>query len=1201
MHDLDASTSVRVPKSGASHLLARQAVLLGLLVIFAASLHAQYRTAIQGTVTDPTGAVIPDATVTLTDMATNQTVTHTSDASGVYNFNALPPDHFTLTAEKEGFNKKVLADLQLIPEQPNSVNIEMQIGSTSQSVTVNASTTPALDTETANNGVTLTANQIEHLPAYERDVTQLVQLTPGVIADGARQGSGNGFQQPGTQTGASAGGGGNLGPSSSIFATENGPSANTNGQQFENNGFTVDGISTVSAVWGGATIVTPSEESVDNVRVLSNQYDAENSRFSGAMTEVTTKAGSNQIHGSFFWQFTRPGLNAYQRWNGPSSVVSVDPVTGLPLTPEQRGLQRDTNRYNQLGGGVGGPIWKNKVFAFFSIESQNQTFPQTGTSWFTTPQLAALAPAGSIASTLLNFPGASVLGTVIGSTTCADAGLVEGVNCRTVSGGLNIGSPLTTPLGTQDLTFVNAQTPGVGGGLPAAGSAASVADIALYSTSNPTTDNFKQYYGRVDANITRQDLLTFTLYWVPSSITQFNGGLGYDLFNHDQTNNAFALIWNHTFSPTFLNEARANAAGWRWNELDSNPQAPFGLPQDQLASSGTSGTQIGSINLSRLGPGFPSHLNQWTYTYKDVATKIIHSHTVKMGGDLTRLYYLNAPINIPNYTFFNLWSLLNDAPEAEGGSFQATTGIPGGFRNDNREHIWGLFVQDDWKMRPGLTINAGLRYNYFGPLTDKNSNMGVLRFGAGTDYLTGITITSGIRAWKAQTLNFGPEMGFNWNPLMFGARFVVRGGYGLNYNEEQIANANANDFNPPGTNSVPGSSTGPTNINPNILYAASSSPTDPFGFPPNPNTITTFNSAGLPTAGAANLNALPGTMPTQYYHHYSLQIEFGMPWAMVASVGYQGSSGKHLMFNYDSNALGVLMGAPLNPLVNSINTFGSNGFSMNNAMILVLKHQFSHSFSAEGQYTWAHSSDTNSGPYFRSPYLFDPHFAYGRSDFDVRNYFKLFGVWQPVFFHANSNMLEKMAGGWTLSGIMTLHSGFGWTPVFNVGSNQLYCSLCNYGFQNIRPDFNGGAGNSTSNDAFKTGSNFSNPGAINTGTGNNMFSDNYFTVPDISASFANLPGEVALPPAPGNVGRNSFPGPGYRDVDFTFGKAFGLPNGRIIGEHAQIEIKANMFNAFNLLNINPSTISTNIANSNLGQAGSALGARVVDFQARFSF
>ena len=188
----------------------------------------------------------------------------------------------------------------------------------------------------------------------------LFSWLPGILADGSQQGSGGGFAAPGTQSGAShGGGGGNLGANSSIFATENGPSANTNGGQFENNGFTVDGISTESAVWGGATIITPSMDSIGNIQIVTNAYDAENGRFDGAMTEVTSKSGTNDLHGSIFGYFARPGLNAFQRWNGPASV------TNKSL------LLRDTDRYNQFGGSVGGPIWKNKVFAFFSYEGQN--------------------------------------------------------------------------------------------------------------------------------------------------------------------------------------------------------------------------------------------------------------------------------------------------------------------------------------------------------------------------------------------------------------------------------------------------------------------------------------------------------------------------------------------------------------------------------------------------------------------------------------------------------------------------------------------------------------------------------------------------------------------------------------------------------------------------------------------------------------
>ena len=1164
--------------------IARWCSAVLVLVILAIPAHAQYRTSIQGTVADPQGAVIPGATLTLTNKSTNETVVRTSNGEGIFNFNALPADHFTLVVERQGFQKKVLDDLQLIPEQPNSLTVQLEIGAATQTVTVNASTVPAMDTETADNGRAISENEIQHMPTFQRDVTSLIQLAPGVQADGAQQGGGGGFAAPGTQSGASHGGGGNLGPSSSIFATENGVSANTNGQQFQSNGFTVDGISTASAVWGGSTVVTPSQDSVGNVKVVTNAYDAENGRFSGAITEITSKSGTNDIHGSVFAQIVRPGLNAYQRWNGPQSVVSGTPI--------ERGLLRDSDRYNQLGGSVGGPIWKNKVFAFFNYEGQSLSTSATGTGWYyNAAALAPLAASGSIASTYLNFKGAAVLGTLIASANCSTAGLTAGVNCNNVTGGgLNIGSPLTTGLGKQDLTYVSNSTPGVGSGL------STVADIADYSTSNPTSHDFKQYNGRLDADVTGKDHASFAIYWTPASTSTYNGGLGYDLFNHSQINDAFSVIWNHTFSPTFLNEARANAAGWRYNELASNSQAPFGLPQDNVR-------QIGSINIGNLGPGYPGDLNQWTYGYKDVATKVLRTQTWKFGFDLTRLYYLNVPISEPNYTFFNLWDFMNDAPEAEGGSFQATTGFPGGYRNDNRENILGIFFQDDWKVRPNLTLSAGLRYSYFGPLTDKDNHMSVLSFGSGSALLTGIALHTGIGEWTAQKLNFGPQFGFNWSPEWFKNKLVVRGGFGLNYNQEQIANANNDDGNPPGTSSIPGSSSGPTEINPNIIYAVSSSPTNYYGYPANPSAIATFNSAGLPTkaVGGVGLSAMPGHLPTEYTEHFSLDIEYDLGHSLIANLGYEGGLGRHLLYNFNAYALGEIQGVALNPLVNSVGTFGSSGSSNNNMMLAGLKHQFSHTFSAEAQFTWAHSMDTDSGPYSEDAYLYHPAYSYGRSDFDINKSFKLFGVWQPVIFHGDQNWMEKAVGGWSLSGIMTLHSGFGWTPVFSNGSNSLYCYGC-YQYTNLRPNYLGGAGKSTSNDAFKTGSNFPNPGMVNTGTSNDQFSDNYFTVANYDSAIATSFGEVptGFIPPPG-IDRNVFPGPGYRDVGITIAKSFGLPNMRVMGENAKFEIKANMLNVFNLLNINPSDISTNIANSNLGQASGALGSRIIDIQARFSF
>ena len=232
--------------------------------------------------------------------------------------------------------------------------------------------------------------------------------------------------------------------------------------------------------------------------------------------------------------------------------------------------------------------------------------------------------------------------------------------------------------------------------------------------------------------------------------------------------------------------------------------------------------------------------------------------------------------------------------------------------------------------------------------------------------------------------------------------------------------------------------------------------------------------------GGAGLTAFPNNMPTEYVEHYSFDIEYDLGNELIANIGYEGSVGRHLIYNYDSNAYGDIMGDPLNPLISGINTFGSQGKSSNNMMLAGLKHQFSHTFSAEAQYTLGHSEDTDSGPYFRSAYLYNTAYSYGRSDFDIRNYFKIFGVWQPVFFHGSNNWAEKVAGGWSLSGIATFHSGFGWTPTFTA-PNQIYCWTCGYGYQSLRPIYLGGAGKNASNYAFETGSNFINPGTAITG------------------------------------------------------------------------------------------------------------------------
>lgn len=1154
------------------------------LSISAVAVQAQYRASIQGVVTDPTGAVIPGATLTLTNKATNQSQTSTSNGDGVYVFNALPPSHFSLVVTRPGFKKKVLSDIQIIPEQANSLNVQLSLGHTSQTVTVSGSQQPLLDTATATISGTISNNQIQHLPSFGRDVFQLAQLAPGTFGDGAQASGGGTNNLPGTNIGGT-------GPTDGIFKTENGPQIIANGGQNNSNGISIDGISTASAVWGGTTVITPSEDSVQDIKVVSNDYNAENGRFSAAQIEVTTKSGTNHVHGSLFFKADRPGLNAYQAYNGPNSMK--------PGTAADRGLLRDESRFNQFGGSLGGPLWKNKLFAFFNYETLRNNTSTTGVGWYDTPAFDKLARTGSIASRFLTIAGANVSAAGQIAATCADAGLTEGVNCRTVAGGLNIGSPLTSPLGTQDLTYVSSGNPGVGSGL------SNVPDIGEYTTINPDNVSEAQYNGRVDANVDSKDRVTFTIYWVPEDTTDYNGPIrAYNLYHHSSINDAFTGLWDHFFSPTLFNEARANAAGWRWNEIDTNPQEPFGLPTDNISQIGQLNNSTPSTTFNYFGAPGPSVFDQWTYSYQDVMTKVAGNHNIKFGGGVTRLYYLNeAPYSArPSFTFYNIWDFLNDAPESESGTFNPLTGVPTINRQDNREDLWGFFVQDDYKARPNLTLNLGLRYSYFGPFSSKDGNLSVVELGTGTGTFTNLRLRVGGNLYNSQKKNFGPQFGFAWTPTEYNSKIVVRGGFGLNYDEEEIAIAANGIGNPPAVVSPNFTSVSPTNINPNIVYAVPADVHSLLGYPPNPNTKVTYNSNNLPTTGTVAVTAFPPNLPTAYTYHYSLGMQYNPGGNWVASLGYQGSTGRHIITQLNYNVLGAVYGYPLNPRVNSVDYYNNYGNSNYNAMLAGLKHQFSHGFMADVEYDWSKSMDDGSQPYYEDPYPYDPKLAWGRSDYNVQNAFKVYGLWQPVFFHGSNRWIGKIVGGWALSGILNVHSGFPWTPTYsNIPGGSLYYQGSGYG--TLRPAaYLGGAGHDTSNRAFESGAGIG--GAYNKNYPGGALA--YFTIPKFTPVTASFPATFGPPQTPG-VARNFLNGPNYRDLDATLTKSFGLPNTRVLGNNAVLEIRVDAYNLFNTVNLNVASINTAIStdgitsNPKFGQVTSALGSRTLDLQARFSF
>jgi hypothetical protein len=1141
-------------KTGANPSLAL--VLLGAAFIFTVPAIAQYRASLQGTVTDPQNAIVPDTTITLTSKETNVSKTAKSGSSGVYSIPGLAPGSYTVTAEKTGFAKKVFDNVNIPSEQPTSLDVHLDVAQqTSQSVTVNASEAPAIDTDNATIAGTFNAKQVQDLPTFARDPFQVAALAPGAFGDNSRAASGSGVQNlPGN-----AGPGGSSG-TTSIFQTENQVQVVANGTRNNSNSFQIDGVEVNSLAWGGAAVITPNEESVKEVTVQSNPYSAENGRNSGAQVLVVSKNGTNEFHGSALLKGTRPGLNAYQRWNGPDN----NPV------------QRDTDRFNQWAGSLGGPIIHNRLFAFFSYETLRSSSVSTGTNWYETPQLLSAvksAQPNSIAAKLAGYPGEGVAFNAITPKSCADAGLPNPAQCQVVTqngayAGLDIGSPLKTPLGTADPTFVNNGNPGVGGGLDG------IPDIFFVQTVNPTTSNPQQFNGRMDFHATSNDLIAFSAYAVPVDTTDYNGSVrSANLWHTDRNNQAATLLWDRTLSPTWFNEVRGGVTRWFWNEVQDNPQAPFGLPQDTIDN-------LGAANLQPLGAPGPSIYNQTTFNFRDTASTTINKHTLKFGADL---YWEQDNDNLsqqsrPTYNFRNLWDFANDVPYQEVGNFDPLTGNPTSATKYIRSQIYAGFIQDDYRVLPNLTLNLGLRWEYYTPVTEKYGNISNAVLGSGVDPLTGLSLKVGGDLFKTSKNNWAPQFGFAWRPNPNSQRFVVRGGFGIGYNRMQEAITLNGRANPPLV-------VGLTLTNPNIVYSVPANVHQLAGWPVNPAAVQTFSpTTGFPTAGAAvDINAFPQFMPTPRTYRYSLDTQYDLGGNWVAKLGYQGSASRHLTIQNNLN----LLYTPLNPQVAHLYYFTNDANASYNALLTELEHRFAKTFQLDLQYRWSHTIDDGSNDYYIGEYPYGNQYRKGSSDFDVRHNLKLYGTWSPRIFRGN-NWKEKVLGGWQISGILNMHSGFPWTPLYeNTSCNVVYP---NSGLCNLRPaGYAGGAGTNYSNSTFmQPNGNFQN-GALN-----------YFTVPTFPAT--------GIPPAP-SVGRNVLTGPGYFDTDMTAQKGFVLPKMKIFGENARLDLRVDLFNIFNKLNLTP--LSNNVSNvisfdgttSNpqFGEAQGALAGRIVNMQVRFSF
>ncbi len=1148
-----------------------------LILMLAVLANAQFRASIQGTVKDTSGAVVPEATVTVTNKETGKEQQVVTSSDGFYRVSALPPGAYTVSAEKTGYKKKILENVSVSAEATQGVDITLEVGEVSAVVTVSQEAAPLLQTENANVDKTISNQEVLRLPQASRDPYQLIRLAPGVFGEGARTANGGAANLPNTS--------GPGGSSTSIFATENQVPITANGQRVSANNYQIDGVSVNSQTWGGAAVITPSQESVKEVQVTSSTYSAEDGRNSGAQIRVVTENGSNSFHGSAFFRYADPGLNAFNKFHG------------IPGTTRISSPQRVEQKNRSYGGSVGGPIIHNRAFFFFSYEGFRSSTNNTYQAFVETSQLRQLilsARPNSIAAKILSAPGSDARVISIIPRTCADFSFP--VTCSLVAGGFDLGSPT----GAQG-QYVPFSSP-LGGGLDG------IPDVQYALLANPTLFRGNQYFTRVDHNITSKDTLAFSAFITP--VTNFTSDSDAQSrpmadINSKRLNWDLAAIYTRNISATMLNEGRFNFTRWGYDEVSSNPNVNFGIPRVEIEQLLPNGARLRfGANRSENTPGV---ISERQIQFSDVLTKVRNNMSWKFGGE----YRVDLNDNTgtggarPLYSFVRPWNFANDTPIFEAIN-EDLNGKPIANNTPFKSGDLGFFVQDDWKYRPNLTLNLGLRWEYFQPITAGGG--GVLgNLALGSNPLSTSTLVTSHKLTKSDYNNFGPQVGFAWSPqTVFGRnsflgnefkdRLVLRGGFGIGYDRlpnALLANARANPPNGSrfgiccaGAGGAFGEDWARPFAEGAISYALGSS-NSPLSYPQNPN----FFSAPKQYKTIEIYGTVPD-LPSAYVYRYSLEGQYELPAKLTATLGYQGSAGHKFVrivpehFVAPTQNTSLFATASLGAVYFAIPDVNSNY----NAMLARLQRRFSKGLQFDLNYRWSKSIDTYS---YEAPcactnqtFPIDNRQERGPSDFDVKHNFVGSVLWDIPFMRGRKDWTGRLLGGWQINGIVTAHSGFPWTPKvdqsFRLPNGQFFGPIRPIAFFGQQPLSN-------------TNGNFLQPNGIFPGGGAAYFSTTVNTDASGTPTFQlNAPG----------IGRNVFRGPRYFSTDMSLVKRFGLPNLGRVSENPNLELRANFFNIFNTLNLLPfgsQDSNVFVTNPNFGEAIGALAGRVIELQARFSF
>ena len=1176
---------------GSRRTISRFVYVMTLLALsmWSGSALAQFGASLSGTVQDQTQGVLSKANVTLTNTQTQQKYTAVTGDTGSFRFGELPGGNYSLDVSAPGFKTSTVA-VTVTAEQPRDLDVTLAPGGATETVTVNADETVALQTGDASVATTIDNAQFERIPTYGRDPYNLIRTAPGITGDNARSGSGGAVFLPNS-----------VGPGGSNFGVaqaENTVQISANGQRISDNNFLLDGVSVNSLGYGGTAVVTPNIEAIGSVTVTSTSFSAEDGRNTGAQIRTVTKSGTNHIHGGVVFQYDEPGLNAYNKYGGPSGQAPV----------------RVARKNRDYAASLGGPIRKDKLFLFGSFEGFTLLDKAYSTQYVDTQAFRDLVHTvrpGSIADTIVNAPGgAPRISQVLAQSCTAPYNL--GKPCAVVNGGIDIGSP--TGARGQYVPFSIADNGG--GGLDG------IPDIEYAQLQIPSSAHGRQYNARVDYVPTSKDQLAGTFYL--TKLYNNTAGASNSRANADIPFNpqdiATTAIFIHTFSPSVLNEFRANWTRLGENGInDAGNQVNFGLPYINIQNQ-----NFNALNDVQYGvpfaPTTPAVFAENTYEIRDTVSKTFGAHTLRVGFE-GRLEQNNNNLiggSRPVYAFHGVWNFVNDTPIYEGIYANPATGGPGNSARHLHDHYYAGFGQHDWKATPNLTLNTGLRWEFFEPIYNHGQNILYPQLGTtpGRELLDAALVPRN-HLWNAQYKNFSPKFGFAYSPQQLSGRSVVRGGFALAYNRLNDVLFDPAIENGPGifnyglccgTAGPPGDSFSTPFAGGQIQYGLGTS-NRPDSFAPNPALKTTLNSRNLPVDASGSLIPIEvygaeTRLPTPYSYLYSLEVQNDLGHQLVLTVGYQGSTGRHYsrLVNHNfTNAGATTSGNPFGSGV-YIATNDSNQYY--NALNVHVVKRYKAGLSLDGTYSYAKSMDqvsSGDGANGSANQTFpqDNSRELGPSDFDVRHRVTAIATYDLSLYHGDSYLSRLALNGWQVNGIFTAHTGFPWTPVTNL-INGVPTFATQAVISPIRPTFYQGSYSPTcSNDAFKNGT--------------------------------TVRGQFGVTPTPTNapgIGRNSFRGPCYQEIDLSVAKEFRMP---FLGEQGLLRIQGQAFNLINKLNLSPFTFNTSATQLDsgvctsgnigtapgcptgtpvgtvspglglLGRPTSASAGRVIELNARFSF